>query len=247
MNLLLKASNVITRKIPVKCIRSKLDAPVASFTFDDFPRSAWTVGGPILARYGARATYYPAGVFCGAVEDGLDYFDRDDLIACAAAGHEIGCHTFSHIHGAATASKAIAADVARNADFLHDVLGDMPPSTFAYPYGEVTPRTKLLMSGMFPVSRGIRPGVNAGVIDLAQLKAYPLEHRSWKAAEVERLVAQAVETNGWLVFFSHDVSDDPSPYGATPEMLEHALAAVKAAGVEAIPVKHALAKVAFGS
>ncbi|MEO6340919.1 MAG: polysaccharide deacetylase, partial [Caulobacteraceae bacterium] len=106
--------------------------------------------------------------------------------------------------------------------------------------------TKLLLSEMFPVSRGIRPGVNAGVIDLAQLKAYPLERRSWKAADVERLVARTVETNGWLVFFSHDVRDNPSPYGATPEMLEHALATVKAAGIENVPVKHALAKVAFG-
>ncbi|MEO6340914.1 MAG: polysaccharide deacetylase family protein, partial [Caulobacteraceae bacterium] len=182
MNLFLKANNFITRRIPVKCIRSKLNAPVASFTFDDFPRSAWTIGGPILARYGARATYYPAGVFCGRIEDGIDYFDRDDLIACAAAGHEIGCHTYSHLRGAKTASKALTGDVTRNADFLRDALGDMPPASFAYPFGEVTPRTKLLLSEMFPVSRGIRPGVNAGVIDLAQLKAYPLERRSWKAA-----------------------------------------------------------------
>ena len=54
MNLLLKANNFLTRQIPVKCIRSKLEAPVASFTFDDFPRSAWTIGGPILAKYGAE-------------------------------------------------------------------------------------------------------------------------------------------------------------------------------------------------
>ena len=246
MNLLLKANNFLTRQIPVKCIRSKLEAPVASFTFDDFPRSAWTIGGPILAKYGARATYYPAGVFCGQTEDGIEYYDRDDLAACAAAGHEIGCHTFSHQRGAQVSTQALAKDVARNADFLRDALGDMPPSSFAYPYGEVTPRTKVLLSKLFPVSRGIRAGVNAGVIDLAQLKAYPLEYRSWKPAEVERLVARTVESNGWLVFFSHDVCDNPSPYGATPEMLDHALATVQAAGVENIPVKHALAKAAFG-
>ena len=32
--------------------------PLISFTFDDFPRSALTVGGEILERHGARGTYY---------------------------------------------------------------------------------------------------------------------------------------------------------------------------------------------
>ncbi len=52
------------------------DAAIASLSFDDFPRSAWTVGGPILARHGVRATYYVAGRFCGGQEDGLDYYDE---------------------------------------------------------------------------------------------------------------------------------------------------------------------------
>ena len=50
---------------------------------------------------------------------------------------------------------------------------------------------------------------------------------------------------GWLIFFSHDVSDDPSPYGCTPVMLEHALATLAAAGIAALPVKHALAAGTF--
>jgi len=246
MSFLDRVTNVVTRRIPVKCVRERLEAPVASFSFDDFPRSAWTIGGPILARYDARATYYPAGVFCGQTVDGVDYFDLDDLKACAAAGHEIGCHTFSHCHGAKTASAALVAEVEKNAAFIRGALGDLPPSSFAYPYGEVTPRTKALFAKLFPVSRGIYPGVNTGVIDLAQLKAVPLERRSWNAAEVEGHIAHAAATGGWIVFFSHDVCDEPSPYGATPHMLEHALAAVRDAGIEALPVKHALARAAFG-
>lgn len=238
-------NNVLTRNIPVKLIRSRLDRPVASITFDDFPKSAWREGGPILQRHDARATYYAAGRFCGQTEDGLDYYTAEDLTEIQDAGHEIGCHTFSHQYGTGVSSKALDEDVARNQAFVADLLGDYPLSSFAYPYGDVSPRTKLLFSSRFPTSRGIRRGVNAGLIDLAQLKAIGLEHQAWDPAAIEGAVAQAAHRNGWIIFFTHDVSDDPSPYGATPEMLDHALSAVREAGIDILPVKHALARVAF--
>jgi hypothetical protein len=80
------------------------------------------------------------------------------------------------------------------------------------------------------------------VLDLGQLRAVPLEIRDWSAAAVERHVEAARATNGWIVFFSHDVSDAPSPYGATPEMLEHAVSRAHAAGMEMLPVREALAR-----
>jgi len=240
-----RVNNVLTRNIPVKLIRSRLDRPVASITFDDFPASAWRQGGAILERHAARATYYAAGRFCGQSEDGIAYYTPEDLTAIRGAGHEIGCHTFSHQYGTGVSSKALDEDVARNQAFVGGLLGDYPLSSFAYPYGDVSPRTKLLFSSRFATSRGIRRGVNAGLIDLAQLKAIGLEHQAWNAAAIEAAVAQAVRRNGWIIFFTHDVSDDPSPFGATPEMLDHALSAVRKAGIDILPVKHALARVAF--
>jgi peptidoglycan/xylan/chitin deacetylase (PgdA/CDA1 family) len=240
--LLAKANNGLTRHVRFKTARARLDAPIASFTFDDFPRSAWTTGGPILARYGARGTYYAAGRFCGVHEDGLDYFEADDLRALQAAGHEVGCHTFSHRHSPQVGSQALEADWDRNQAFVDEVLGPTPLSSFAFPYGDASPRTKALASRRFPVSRGIRAGVNGPTLDLGQLRAVPLEIRDWSAAAVERHVEQARASRGWIVFFSHDVSEDPSPYGATPAMLEHAVARAHAAGMAMLPVREALAR-----
>jgi peptidoglycan/xylan/chitin deacetylase (PgdA/CDA1 family) len=240
-----RINNLATRNWPVKLIRSRLDRAVASITFDDFPRSAWRVGGPILARRDARATYYAAGRFCGLTEDGIEYYTPDDLSEVRAAGHEIGCHTFSHDYGTGLASAALEADVKRNGVFIRDRLGDYPLSSFAYPYGDVSPRTKLLFSKQFPTSRGIGRGINAGLIDLAQLRAIPLEYKAWDPAMIEGAVAEAVRRKGWLIFFTHDISDAPTPFGATPEMLDHALGAVRAAGIDILPVKHALARAAF--
>jgi peptidoglycan/xylan/chitin deacetylase (PgdA/CDA1 family) len=245
MNLPRRVNAIATRAVPVKLVRSHLDRAVASITFDDFPRSAWHEGRAILDRYGAKATYYAAGVYCNATEDGIAYYTQRDLTEIGEAGHEVGCHTFSHQHGTGVASPSLIRDTDRNQAFIASVLGDYSLTSFAYPYGDVSPRTKLLLAGRFATSRGIRPGVNAGLIDLAQLNAIGLESRAWSAALVERAVDEAVRRKAWIIFFTHDIDERPSPYGATPAMLDHALAAVTRARMDIIPVKHALARAIF--
>src|SRR5437868_1211537 len=88
--------------------------PVVSFTFDDFPRSAWLTGGAILQRFGAAGTYYvslglldketPTGRICVA----------GDLAALVEQGHELGCHTFSHCHSWETEPQAFEDSVLEN-------------------------------------------------------------------------------------------------------------------------------------
>ena len=245
MGLLRRANNFVTRKLPLKLARSKLTRPVASVTFDDFPRSAWTVGAPILDRFGARATYYAAGRYLGAVEDGVDYYDTADLAALQAAGHEVGAHSYAHQMAPSLGPRALIEDAERNAGVLEPVVG-RPMASYAYPYGEVSPRAKAVMAARFASARGIRRGVNAGMIDLAQLLAVPLEHRRWVPAEIDAAVAEAVERPGWLILFTHDVSETPSPFGCTPQMLTYTLQRLAEAGVETLPVRHAMARAVFG-
>jgi len=244
MSFVYRLNAFAARQMTVRPTRLNLDRPAASFSFDDFPVSAWTAGAPVLERFGAKGTYYAAGGFCGQTEDGLTYFDEAVLRDVRDAGHEIGCHSFSHEHGPTVSSTLLSDDLDRNAIFLREVLGDLGPLNFAYPYGEVSPRTKRLAGDRFASARGIHSGVNGPMTDLSQLRAIPLERRSWNPAEVERWVAAAQAANGWLVFFSHDVSDDPTPYGATPAMLEHALAATREVGFDLEPVNRILARAA---
>src|SRR3712207_5311383 len=127
MDLMLRQrfNNATSRYAPGKWVRSRLASPVASMTFDDFPKSAWTIGGPLLAQYGAKGTYYAAGKFCGVREDGIDQYDADDLRAVQAAGHEIGCHTYSHQYGTRIGSRALREDAARNQARMGELLGDV--------------------------------------------------------------------------------------------------------------------------
>jgi peptidoglycan/xylan/chitin deacetylase (PgdA/CDA1 family) len=234
-----RLTNWFSRQLPVNRARSRLTRPVASVTFDDFPRSAWTCGGPIVERFGARATYYTAGRFCGVREEGIEYYNADDLRALHAAGHEVGAHTFCHRYVREVGSRELVDDAQRNAAFFREVLGDFEASTFAFPFGDVSPRTKLVFSRLYPCCRGIRAGVNTQMLDLAQLWAVSLEVRLWSAAHVERRVEEARARNGWIIFFTHDVSETPEPYGSTPAILEHALRTVADAGIEVLPVRDA--------
>src|SRR5882672_4602790 len=69
---------------------------IVSFTFDDFPRSAWVNGGAILEEYDRRGTYYAAMGLAGAANHLGPMFEAGDLRAAHARGHEIACHTYSH-------------------------------------------------------------------------------------------------------------------------------------------------------
>src|SRR5579871_2035825 len=112
---LVRFNRLLSRHMAVKSARLTAGRPIASITFDDFPKSAWVEGGPILARHGARATYYTSGSFCGRSEDGQAFYGPDDLLALKAAGHEIACHSFAHQPTPSLSSQTLADDAARNA------------------------------------------------------------------------------------------------------------------------------------
>ena len=51
--------------------------------------------------------------------------------------------------------------------------------------------------------------------------------------------------NGWLCFYTHDVSNDPSEYGSTPAMLAEALDLTAEARLEIVPMRDAV-RIALG-
>ena len=61
----------------------------------------------------------------------------------------------------------------------------------------------------------------------------PLIDRSIDRDGVERAFDHAQTNNGWLIFYTHDVADEPSPYGCSPSLLNEAL---EAASRRKIPV-----------
>jgi peptidoglycan/xylan/chitin deacetylase (PgdA/CDA1 family) len=232
-----KIQNRATRATPIKPVRINLAAPIASFTFDDFAKNAWQAGGRLVEDHGGHATYYMAGGLCGRPENGVPSFDADDLGELAESGHDIGCHTFDHISIPSYSRAAIEKSLADNLSYLKNATGRSGMSSFAYPFGAASIRTKLLLRNKFAACRGIYPGVNAGWADFSQLSALCLHSTGLL---IENYVRKAADRAGWLIFVGHDVSDRPSPYGCTPEVLKNALRMVSAAGIEILTMDAAL-------
>lgn len=217
---------------------------LCSFTFDDCPYSALAVAGRRLESLGARATYFIAG------EPSSSRAEKDDaliwgtdLADARSAGHEIGCHTFTHRSLRLLGDTEIEAEFDRNLDAVRQILPDVDLVSFAYPFGEVSFRSKRAVARRFGVGRGTREGLNGRVVDLSELRTISLRSRSFSKDRIRRIVARAVRNKSWLVFVGHDVRKDPSAWGCTPEEFYHVADEVANAGIEIFTLKAALGRI----
>ncbi|HWZ60688.1 MAG TPA: polysaccharide deacetylase family protein [Gemmatimonadaceae bacterium] len=215
--------------------------PFISFTFDDFPRSAYRAGGAVLASHGARGTYYAAPGLAGSTDALGPHYDATDLRDLLADGHELASHTFSHISSRTLPSAAYAAEIARGETALHALTGVPPSGHFSYPFGEVTLGAKRAAGRSCASCRGTSPGANGPRVDLNLLRANRLYSTSVDRATVRQLIARLVRPGSWLIFYTHDVRDDPSPYGCTPEYFDAVVRYAVESGARVVTVSAALA------
>lgn len=214
--------------------------PMVSFTFDDVPLSAATIGAPMLEDFGARGTFYVSGSLVHRHSGQWDGIDADSIVALHRRGHEIACHTFSHQPAAELDAMTMAAEIARNRQYFRELDSSIRLENFAYPYGFASVSLKGQLRNAFRSSRGILPGVNRGRVDLQFLRATPLINRHIDDDGIDRVLEQTLSTGGWLIFYGHDVADRPSPYGCTPALLRHALEAARRRDIPLVSVAEAL-------
>jgi peptidoglycan/xylan/chitin deacetylase (PgdA/CDA1 family) len=221
----LKASinNRLVRHLRTAPFKLRNAGPMVSFTFDDAPISAATVGATMLETYNARGTFYLSGGLVDTWSGHWTAVSADDIVGLHRRGHEIACHTFSHANTRDLNSAAMASELDKNRRYLLSLDPSIRIENFAYPYGSGSVTRKGQLRKAFHSSRGVLPGVNSGVVDLQYLRSVPLIDRDIDGDGIERAFDEAVARNGWLIFYSHDVADVPSPYGCSPSLLRHAL------------------------
>lgn len=235
-----RVSNRLSRHFCTTPFELRNARPMVSFTFDDFPDSAATTGAPILDQYDAKATFYVAG---GLVDQWCGHWQgigADEIVKLHQRGHEIGCHTFSHAPAPELGAGRLASEIEENRRYLRGLDPSIRVDNFAYPYGLGSVWRKSQLAQAFRSSRGIVPGINSGTVDLQYLRSTPLVNRHIDDDGIDRAFDELVDTNGWLVFYGHDVADEPSPYGCTPALLRHALNAAARRNVAVLAVAGAL-------
>ena len=210
--------------------------PIVSFCFDDFPRTSYTAGGAILKSFAARGTYYAAMGLVNTANELGEQFRREDLHGLLADGHELACHTFSHISCRAATFGAFEADVRKGCDAIRELTGS-ETLNFAYPYGHVTLKAKKKIGGQMRSSRGIYGGLNAERADLNLLRANRLYGDVDQFASVARLLEENTRSRCWLIFYTHDVRANPSQFGCTPALLAATVSLALNSGSRIAPIE----------
>lgn len=208
--------------------------PMVSFSFDDAPLSAATTGAAILQAKGLHGTYFLSAGLAAQPSPMGRMLDADDARRLAAAGHEIACHTFSHLDCGQADGVSAAADVARNTVAFRD-WKTLVPTTFAYPYGDVNAASKAALAPRFALLRALHHGLIKAGADLNQAPAVGIEGPEGEAV-ARRWLQAAVRKRAWLILYTHDVADQPSPWGCTPQVLERLAAEALNAGCSVVTV-----------
>jgi peptidoglycan/xylan/chitin deacetylase (PgdA/CDA1 family) len=211
-----------------------LERPMVSFTFDDAPATAAAAGAALLEAGQLRGTYFICAGTLGQEGPMGANVGPEAVARLAQAGHEIACHTFSHLDCGKAPAADIGADVSRNADALQS-LGLPAPVTFAYPFGEVSVQAKQAMGRRFGLLRALHHGLVASGADLNQAPAIGVEGPDGEAVAT-RWMDEAQRRKAWVILYTHDVQAAPSQWGCTPQTLGRLIEKALGGGFDVVTV-----------
>ena len=238
MSIYTRMSRLLARHTAHRWLPLNKGRGVVSFSFDDVPASACREGAALLERYEARGTFYVCGGLTDGVEQNQPCHQVSDLHRLVSRGHEVGCHTFSHTNCAEANLRFLRDDWRKNQDFFteHNVKN----SGFAFPFGAYDFPSKLAAASLFSYSRITGGGTHVRRADLNALRAQSLYAGVTSDQAILNLIQNTADEGGWLIFYSHEVSSSPGPWGTSPTQLESALRIARQMSCEILPVQSAI-------
>jgi peptidoglycan/xylan/chitin deacetylase (PgdA/CDA1 family) len=240
-----RLTNRLIRATPWQVIHIPTRKPIVSFTFDDVPDSALSAGAAILEAHGARGTFYISGGLAGRIEPDRTLIDAAGCKELATRGHEIGCHTYGHQDLRHVDRCFLAEDLARNRSYL-DAIDPRPSRrNFAYPYNSGCLGKRPMLAYSYRTCRAGGEAINRGATDPTFLRAVEIRQPEAHVSGLTRWVDALVADPGWLIFFTHDISPTPTPYGCTPAAFERLVAHTVERGCSVLTVDAALDRLGF--
>ncbi|WP_042433071.1 polysaccharide deacetylase family protein [Streptacidiphilus anmyonensis] len=184
-------------------------SPRVALTFDDGPDPVHTRRVlEILERYGARATFFCVGHHVAALPD--------EVRRIAAAGHEVGNHSWSHPFLPDLTPDELREQIDRTTEAVAAVTG-AAPTRFRPPYGALTPEVLAVLER--------HP---------ATLTMWDVDSRDWTRPGPERIAATVLGAAGpgSVVLMHEGAGDRGQTVRALPSILEGLLER----GLELVPV-----------
>jgi peptidoglycan/xylan/chitin deacetylase (PgdA/CDA1 family) len=217
------------------------DYKIVSFTFDDVPKSAFETSVPLFKKHHICGTFYLSLSFMEGLNGNENLFSSADLLECHASGNELASHTYHHFHLFDNSNRNfINHDLRENQREIENLNIGITLENFSYPFGEQTLSAKKVLSRFYRTCRGTDHGVNVGKVDLHNLKAVQLYEQKNKLAVIDEILEDFTDSGGWLIFYTHDVQKDYSPFGCSPEYLSSVVQQCIQQGYKIVSVKQAL-------
>ena len=237
---LMRVMHRMSSYVPVERHRLSNAKPLVSFTFDDVPDSAVRRGARILNSAGVRGTFFVTTSLLGRVTADWRVADARDIAALADDGHEVGLHSHQHVPSAYMGARAFQADMLESERRLALFTPSASVENYAYPFGFSNPLHRACLRRRVRSSRTTHPGINKGRTDLHGLQSYGVGEHLAEPSRIDDLLDRVSGENGWLILTIHDVRDNPSRYGCTPALLEHAVTAAQSRQIKIASITQAL-------
>ena len=228
------------RALPVSTLNVTCTRPIVSFTFDDVPSTAQSAGARILEHSGVCGTFYIAGGLLGKSEPDRELISVEGCRSLADAGHEIGCHTYAHRAVRTLGGLELAEDLDRNRHLLDQFSPTTERRNFAYPYNQGSLRHRKVFAKRFTTARGGGDRINRGAINRSYLWGMEIRQPESDALSLTNQIDALIARPGWLIFFTHDISEMPTPYGCTPDTFSILVRYAVSKGCLILPVRDAL-------
>lgn len=226
-----------------RLLKFKSKSPIISFSFDDSPASSYHNIKSILNEHNIKVSYYiSTGLLSKTIEVGT-ILSKDDLKDIVENGHELGCHTSKHGEEGKVTPYEYEKHIIENKKTIGQIIPNYKFETFAYPYGYANYKFKKITEKYFSSSRGTYSGINNKLIDTNLLKANQLfcddskESFQSNINRVKNLINKNKTENGWLIFYTHDVSNSPQKYGCTIRLFSEIIRLSVESGAKILPIK----------
>ena len=191
----------------------------------------------LMAR-GKKGTYYGCMGLMGSSSEVGSLFTQDDVRELHSAGHELACHTINHTSGFSVSAKDFAESCEKNRRQATSLLDEGSLRNMSFPFGHVTLAAKRMVRASYDTCRSTEPGINVDPVDLSFLRANPIYSR-FDIQGLKHLIRDNARVNGWLVLYTHDVTESPSPYGCTAGYFHQVLDSALESGAEVVTIRDA--------
>jgi peptidoglycan/xylan/chitin deacetylase (PgdA/CDA1 family) len=218
-----------------------LQRPLVSITFDDIWKSVITEGMAALDQRGWKGSFYITRKFAESLQN-PEYAKTSDVQKLIQSGHEIGAHGDIHSQMSTLSDEDIHGELNATYNYLKS-LGQVPEG-IAYPFGDFAENVERETQRFHSYARTSLVGLNDKGVNRYRLRIVPVTDSS-DTATLKRWVDFAKQSNTWVIFLFHDLSDNPEKFEYTTslqqykEVLDH----IEAQKLTVLPVKTALDEV----